>query len=262
MMNTRRPAVAGWFYPAVAADLGSAVDRLLAGAATTATDGGDPLPWALVVPHAGYAYSGPVAASGYATLLGRCANVSRVVLLGPSHVVPLAGMATAAAARWSTPLGEVVVERAPGVPADDGPHAADHALEVQLPFLQRVLPAGFTVVPVAVGRTTADEVAGLLDRVRASLPGLIIVSSDLSHYHDDATARLLDRRTAAAVLALDATAIGPADACGGWALRGLLAHARHRRSAVTLLDLRTSADTAGDATRVVGYGAFCFTDLP
>ena len=224
-------------------------------------DVGNPPPWALVVPHAGYVFSGPVAASGYATLLGRCENVTRVVLLGPSHFVPLTGMATAAAARWSTPLGDVAVERAPGIPADDGPHAAEHALEVQLPFLQRLLPAGFTVVPVAVGRTTVGEVADLLDQVRASLPGLIVVSTDLSHYHDAATASRLDRRTANAVLALDAAAIGPDDACGGWALRGLLAHARRRRSAAALLDLRTSADTAGDRARVVGYGAFCITNL-
>ncbi|HEX2809254.1 MAG TPA: AmmeMemoRadiSam system protein B [Kineosporiaceae bacterium] len=125
-MDTRPPTAAGRFYPDEAAELGSAVDRLLERAAATMhADAGNPPPWALVVPQAGYVFSGPIAASGYATLLGRCENVTRVVLLGPSPFVPLTGMATAAATRWSTPFGDVAVERAPGIPADDGPHAAE-----------------------------------------------------------------------------------------------------------------------------------------
>ncbi|MFZ0161537.1 MAG: AmmeMemoRadiSam system protein B [Kineosporiaceae bacterium] len=260
-MGTRPPAVAGHFYPRDVVALASTVDGLLDTAAASGAAAPDaPLPWALMVPHAGYVYSGPVAASGYAALRGHCETLRRVVLLGPSHYVALEGMATAAATRWSTPLGEVAVERAPGVPADDRPHAADHALEVQLPFLQRLLPHGFTVVPIAVGRTAAEEVADLLALVRASLPGLVVVSSDLSHYHDAVTASRLDRRTASAVLDLDPAAIGSEDACGAWALRGLLVHARRRGSSVSMLDLRNSADTAGNPSRVVGYGAFSFTD--
>lgn len=254
---TRQPAVAGLFYPAVAAELAEQVDRLLAEAAgrvPPASEDGARLR-ALVVPHAGYRYSGPVAASAYRAL-GTRPQTARVILLGPAHHVRLEGMAGAAAARWRTPLGEVAVERAPGVVADDAPHAVEHSLEVQLPFLQRVLPPHVTVVPIAVGRTRPTEVADLLARLQDELPGLVVVSTDLSHYHDAATAAERDRRTADAVLARDVAAIGPRDACGGWALRGLMQHARAQGWSVRLLDLRTSADTAGDPDRVVGYGAF------
>ncbi len=260
--STRRPAVAGLFYPAAAGELAEQVDRLLAEAvdpAMTPIPGGTRLR-ALVVPHAGYAYSGPVAASGYRTLGAHTAQISRVVLLGPAHHVPLTGMAGAAAARWRTPLGEVAVERAPGIVADDDPHAPEHSLEVQLPFLQRLLPAHFTIVPIAVGRTRAADVADLLDLLQVHRPGLVVVSTDLSHYHDAVTATGLDRRTADAVLARDAAAIGPQDACGAWALRGLVEHARRHGWSMRLLDLRTSADTAGDPARVVGYGAFSVVD--
>lgn len=265
----RAPAVAGRFYPAPAGELAATVDALLAEAAAgddAARAPGPPPPpgrpvRALVVPHAGYIYSGPVAARGYAWAGGDLATSDRVVLLGPSHYVALRGMACAAAARWRTPLGEVAVERAPGVPADDRPHAAEHALEVQLPFLQRLINGRFSIVPIAVGVTEPGEVADLLDVLAATRPAMVVVSTDLSHYHDAATATRRDTRTSAAVVARDVGAIGPEDACGSWALRGLLEHClRHGRS-VHLLDRRTSADTAGDPDRVVGYGSFVVTDV-
>jgi AmmeMemoRadiSam system protein B len=257
--------VAGLFYPRGRGQLATTVDELVAAArragpaGATARAAFDVDLRALVVPHAGYRYSGPVAARGYALVAACRRETSRVILLGPSHRVPWRGMACSAADRWSTPLGDVDVEGVPGLPADDRPHAYEHALEVQLPFLQRVLPGHFTIVPIAVGLAEPAEVADLLQLLDTVLPGLVVVSTDLSHYHDAVTADQLDRRTAAAVLARDVEAIGVDDACGVWALRGLLEHARRRDHAVRQLDLRNSADTAGDPARAVGYGCFAVT---
>ncbi|MGZ4388349.1 MAG: AmmeMemoRadiSam system protein B [Gaiellaceae bacterium] len=259
MSGVRQPVAAGLFYPARADELAATVERLLAAAEP-------PLPGgrlrALVVPHAGYAYSGAVAAAAFATLRPQPAGV-RLALLGPSHYVPLDGAAVTAADAWRTPLGDVPVDIVlrdtaieAGAVVDDRPHDDDHALEVELPFLQQIVGNGLRVLPVAVGGTAA-ELAGLLAALAAE--ALIVVSTDLSHYHDDATARKLDRRTADSVLALDAGAIGDLAACGADALRALLRHARHAGWASTLLDLRTSADASGELHRVVGYGAFAFT---
>jgi MEMO1 family protein len=257
--GTRQPAAAGSFYPADAATLARLVDGLLA-AAPPSRPAGEVR--ALVVPHAGYAYSGAVAAAAFATLPARVFD--RVALLGPSHFTALHGAAVSGAEAWRTPLGTVPVDDAlristiaAGAVVDDRPHRDDHALEVELPFLQRCAGAGLRVLPVAVGNggaETAPLYATLADAA------LIVVSSDLSHYHDDATARGLDRRTAQAVLALDDGAIGDRDACGAAALRGLLLHARRAGWACTLVDLRTSADASGDLRHVVGYGAFAFAE--
>lgn len=252
----RPPAVAGAFYPADPGELAADVDRLLA-EARPVEPGGDPL--ALVVPHAGYVYSGPVAATAYALLRERA--IARVALLGPAHFVPLAGAAVTAAERWRTPLGDVSIDHALretavaiGAVVDERVHEPEHAIEVQLPFLQRGLGAGFQVLPIAVGVAEATWVA---DLIAALLPhALVVVSTDLSHYLDHATARRLDRRTADAVVAREPDRIGRDDACGSFALRGLVELARRDDLAVRLLDLRTSADTAGDPGRVVGYGAF------
>jgi AmmeMemoRadiSam system protein B len=258
--GVREPAVAGRFYPAEPDQLAATVDALLASVrADVAVPPRDCVAAGglrtLVVPHAGYVYSGPVAARGYSLLTPPEPAPDRVVLLGPSHYVPLRGMACSTAARWRTPLGEIEVEQAPGVTADEQPHSRDHALEVQLPFLQRVIRGRFVIVPVAVGPTAPTQVADLLDRLE-TMHGLVVVSTDLSHYHDAATAARLDRRTAGAILARDVEAIGTADACGAHALRGMLEHCRRHNRPVTMLDLRTSADTAGNPSRVVGYGTF------
>jgi MEMO1 family protein len=256
----RSPAVAGAFYPADPDELAGDVDRLLAG--TRALEpGGRPL--ALVVPHAGYIYSGPVAATAYALLRERA--MARVALLGPAHFVPLAGAAVTAADGWRTPIGVVSIDPglretavAAGAVVDDRAHEPEHAIEVQLPFLQRVLGAGFQVLPIAVGSAEPEVVA---DLIAALLPfALVVVSTDLSHYLDDATAKAHDRRTADAVLARESEQIRLDDACGSFALRGLVELARREDHAVRLLDLRTSADTAGDPWRVVGYGAFAVED--
>jgi AmmeMemoRadiSam system protein B len=253
----RRPAVAGTFYPAEPGRLAGTVDALLSAAGPAPDAGGLR---ALVVPHAGYRYSGPVAAAGYALLRSRSAD--RVVLLGPAHFVPLTGSAVPRAAAWSTPLGPVPVDRAardlalavPGVHEADEPHAGEHALEVQLPFLQRAVGPVPGILPVATA-ARPEDVADLLDAVAADPRTLVVVSTDLSHYLADAAARDRDGRTIEAVLALRADLIDPDSACGGHALRGLLAWARRTDRTPALLAYRTSADATGDRHRVVGYAA-------
>ena len=247
----RQPVVAGLFYPEDPSELAGAVDALLHQADSEPASGLR----GLVAPHAGYVYSGPVAATAFAL----APRTARVALLGPSHFVPLDGLAVSGADSWATPLGEVPVAAdlreaavAAGAVVDDLPHTREHALEVELPFLQRACAGRLEILPVAVGRASAEYVAALIEAVDA----LVVVSTDLSHYHDAATARRLDGVTADAVVRREASAIHSDAACGVFALRGLVEHARRADLAVELLDLRTSADTAGEPERVVGYGAF------
>jgi AmmeMemoRadiSam system protein B len=254
----RSPIAAGIFYPQERAALARAVDRLL----DASTPWSGPRPWGIVVPHAGYRYSGPVAVSAYAAVQTFREDIVRVVVIGPAHFVPLLGCAVPSASAWRTPLADSAIDAdlreaavGAGCALDDGPHTPEHSLEVQLPFLQRLLGSGLRFLPIEVGRAQADDVAALL-RAVGGHADLVVVSTDLSHYEDLATARLLDRRTAEAVQALDPDAIGPSDACGVYALRGAVAFARSAGMAIRLLDLRTSGDTAGDPDRVVGYGAF------
>lgn len=260
----RPAAVAGSFYPGDADELAALVDSLLERARLRASEGAVvPAPVALVAPHAGYVYSGQVAASAYDWLRDR--PVRRVAVLGPAHYVPVNGIAVPAAAAFATPMGDVPVEvqtcaalaeRHECVTLDDYPHRPEHSIEVQLPFLQRVLNHGWTCVPLVVGATAAEQVADVLDALGVGGDLLPIVSTDLSHYLDQISAQRRDRHTAQAVVDRDAAAIGPHDACGGFALRGLLHWARRHELDVRLLHLGTSADTVGDPMRVVGYGAF------
>ncbi len=257
--QVRRPAVAGRFYPAAPDRLADVVDRLLAAAVSAAGEAGgkEPAstpgrgPRALVVPHAGYRYSGAVAARGYAEL---DPSTRRVAVLGPAHFVPLRGVAACSARAWETPLGVVPVEVPPGVTVCDPAHASEHALEVQLPFLQRRVGPDLRILPLVVGDATAAEVADALARLDDDV--LVLVSTDLSHYLDEAAARRRDRRTAEAILALDWSAIRSGDACGAAALRGLLELARRRNWGVRELLTATSADAGAGSSRVVGYGAF------
>jgi AmmeMemoRadiSam system protein B len=254
----RAPVAAGTFYPRSARRLAGEVDRLL----EAAEPWSGARPWGIVVPHAGYRYSGPVAASGYATARPWAEAISRAVVLGPAHFVPLDGCAVPALDYWRTPLGDVPVDpelrelaAASGCAIDDGPHIPEHAIEVQLPFLQRLVGPTVRLLPIAVGRVTPGEVAGVLGAISRQAD-LVVVSTDLSHYEDLASARTHDRRTVEVVLALDEDAIGPWDACGEYALRGAIAFARAATMEIRLLDLRTSADTGSEPERVVGYGAF------
>ena len=253
MTRVRPPAVAGSFYPAAPDVLIRTVDGLLA----AAPDGDGARPAALIVPHAGYQYSGVVAATAYARL--RHAVFRKVVLLGPSHFVAVSAPTLPVADVLRTPLGDVevnpvgLVDRAV---RDERPHAREHSLEVQLPFLQRILAPRWAAVPLLLGRSVpADLVADCLDAVAAD-DVLVVVSSDLSHYHNATTAQRLDRRTTDAILARDVAGVGDRDACGAMAIRGALIWALRHDLSVSLLDLRTSADTAGEPDRVVGYGAF------
>jgi MEMO1 family protein len=268
----RPPAVAGLFYPDDPATLATTVDAALRAGARILGDRARPDTEALIVPHAGYRYSGDVAGTAYAGLAGRT-DLRRVVLLGPAHRVPVRSLAVPTVDAFATPLGPVPVDAAGRrsalaagrtVVADDRPHAPEHSLEVHLPFLQRVLgPAvdadgavRWSVLPFVVGRAGADEVADVLEAVWDDPGTIAVVSTDLSHYHDDATAKRLDAATAARIVALDLDHLSGDDACGAAPLRGLLALARRRGLDVELLDLRTSGDTSGERDRVVGYGAF------
>jgi AmmeMemoRadiSam system protein B/AmmeMemoRadiSam system protein A len=269
--RTRAPAVAGQFYPGRANDLAGIVDDELTSAAGRLARAlrQPPLtqPKALIVPHAGYIYSAPIAASAYARLLPWRDTITRVVLLGPAHRVHVSSMAASSAEAWVTPLGAVPLDRdalaqilsMPGVVVDDEAHAPEHSLEVHLPFLQRVLGEGWTLLPLVVGAAPRQQIADVLDSLWGGDETLIVISTDLSHYHDHATAQQLDRDTAAAIVARDAEALAPARACGAYPVRGMLTAADRHDLDVELLDLRNSGDTAGPADRVVGYGAFVLT---
>ena len=263
-MPTVRPAaVAGTFYPADKARLLAEVQACLDDAPIRAT--GVP-PKLLVVPHAGYVYSGPVAGHAYARLAPWAAQLRRVVLLGPAHRVALRGLAVPTVDAVETPLGRVPIDRQarealddlPQVSRSDRVHATEHALEVQLPFLQAVLGSSFELLPLAVGDASRDEVAEVVERLWGGDETLIVVSSDLSHYLPYEDARATDRTTAARIVAL-ATDLDPYEACGAHALNGALAAARRHGLQAELLDLRNSGDTAGDRRRVVGYAALALT---
>lgn len=259
MDQIREPAVAGSFYPGGARELGDAVLGLLA--VQPGYEGAPPK--ALIVPHAGYIYSGPTAAAGYARLRPFRDRYRRVVLIGPCHRVPLRGLASTDAAAFRTPLGDVPVDveavAALGLPLVEAAHRDEHSLEVQLPFLQTVLES-FRLVPLVAGDATDAEVAGVLERTWDGPETLIVVSSDLSHYLGYAAACARDARTRDAIKAFAADHIERGDACGATAIRGLLVTARRHGLRATTVDLRNSGDTAGDRYRVVGYGAWTFTE--
>lgn len=261
--GVRAPAVAGMFYPGAAAELAALVDHLLGDSCLE--DESATCPKALVVPHAGYVYSGAVAAGAYAQLRPHHARIHRVVLLGPSHRVGFHGLATSTARAWRTPLGDVKLDvdaaaalaTLPQVQALDQAHAGEHSLEVQLPFLQTVLD-DFVLLPLVVGDASPAEVAAVLERFWADGQTLIVVSSDLTHYLDYDTARRVDRVTCHAIEALAGELIGDEQACGRNPLKGLLLAAQHHHLKAVTLRLCNSGDTAGDKRRVVGYGAWAF----
>jgi AmmeMemoRadiSam system protein B len=253
--------VAGTFYPASPGELRAAVEAFLR---EVPKEDGAPAPKALIAPHAGYVYSGSIAGSAFRTLSGIAATIERVVLLGPSHFVPVDGLALPGHEFFVTPLGQVKIEgkgaqaalRLPQVRVVPEAHAREHSLEVELPFLQALL-GDFELVPLAVGQAEPEEVAEVLDRLWGGPETLIVISSDLSHYLPYEAAQRADRATADAILALRGP-LDPYQACGAGPINGLLHAARSHRLEPCLLDLRNSADTAGDPSRVVGYGAFAF----
>ena len=259
-LAVRPPAVAGSFYPRGPKELKAAVDALLSQAEPSRE--GSLL--GVIAPHAGYTYSGPVAANAFAPVASGTV-VERVLLIGPPHFVPVSGVAAPSSTAFATPLGEVVIDRdaiaalieAGLVTIDDRAHAPEHSLEVELPLLQAVL-GHFTLIPLLVGDAAPEQVAAIVGSVLDERT-LVVVSTDLSHYLDDASARARDVATAKTIERLDFTRLGPQDACGFAALNGALCAARQEHWGIKRLDLRNSGDTSGDRSSVVGYGAWAFS---
>ena len=266
MSDVRPAAVAGMFYPEAPAALAADVRAHLARTEVRAGPG-IAAPKALIVPHAGYMYSGAIAALAYARLAASRAVIRRVLLFGPAHRVSVRGLALPTANAFATPLGVIAIDREaaaaalklPQICVSDAAHALEHSLEVQLPFLQTVLDE-FALVPFVVGDATPEEVAGVIELLWGGPETLIVISSDLSHYHRYAEARALDRATADAILALTET-LDHEQACGATPINGLNLAARRHGLRPELVDLRNSGDTAGDKARVVGYASFALTAL-
>jgi len=260
-MIARRPAVAGSFYPAQPDRLRRQIEELLAEAEPAPKI----TPKALIAPHAGYIYSGLPAATAFATLRDSAQTFVRIVLIGPAHYVAIRGVALPTADVFETPLGRVPVDHdavneitgLPFVSRNDAAHVPEHALEVELPFLQIVLPS-FSLLPVVVGDATAHEVAQVLARLWSGPETLLVISSDLSHYHSYESARRLDATTAAAIENGDWASLGPGQACGYLPIAGLLIEATRRNLKARRLSLCNSGDTAGPRDQVVGYGAWLF----
>lgn len=269
MLHIRQPAVAGAFYPAQKQILMEDINALLDASRYSYSSHPDKTgapPKAIIVPHAGYIYSGEVAAAAYTRLASAHDTIKRVILLGPVHRVPVRGLALPGFDAFATPLGEVQIDHA-AVTAIEAmrqivispeAHAPEHSLEVQLPFLQSVLD-DFKIVPLAVGDATPAEVAEVLDALWGDAETLIVVSSDLSHFFPYQTAQVLDSQTVKDILSLEYH-LNHEQACGGTPVNGLLLAARRHHLQPHLLDLRNSGDTAGDKSRVVGYASFAFTE--
>ena len=259
MNLVRQPAVAGLFYQADKQSLTHDINQYLSQAHA-------PLnihPKAIVVPHAGYVYSGPIAASAYKEIIPFKHEINRVVLLGPSHRVAFQGLAVPESDEFKTPLGNIPIDQKgiqlladlPQVIDSEQAHQDEHSLEVQLPFLQLIL-GEFTLIPLVVGEADRYEVAEVIKRLWGDEHTLIVISTDLSHYHEYSDAKRIDRATTDAILNLKPDLISYEDACGRNGLKGMLTVAEEKHLTIDMLDLRNSGDTAGDKSRVVGYGAY------
>lgn len=263
-IQVRPPAVAGQFYPAEAETLQKMVRGFLQ---TAVSPTPPPFPKAIIAPHAGYIYSGPIAGTAYTHWLPAKHTIQRVILIGPSHYVAVKSLALSSTQAFRTPLGDVPVDQQacaaiahlPQVRVSDEAHAPEHSLEVHLPFLQTVF-ANFQIVPLVVGSAETAEIAQLLNLLWGGPETVIVVSSDLSHFYNSQTARHLDSQTAHKIETLHP--LNEGDACGRIPINGLLHIARQHHLQAQAIDLRNSADTAGRPNRVVGYGAFVFRSLP
>ncbi|MCU7843152.1 MAG: AmmeMemoRadiSam system protein B [Candidatus Thiodiazotropha sp. (ex Monitilora ramsayi)] len=258
----REPAVSGLFYPDEPETLRQDIRGYLADVSPSRG-----MPKAIIAPHAGYIYSGPVAASVYARLMTGGDEIRRVVLLGPSHRVPFSGLAVPDSTHFRTPLGSIPLDRTAiaqlkrldQVISLDAAHEHEHSLEVQLPFLQLIL-GDFTLIPLVVGDASSEKVAEVLESLWGGTETLIVISSDLSHYHDYATAKKMDRATSDAIVSLHPEKLEYEDACGRIPVKGLLLQAKRLGLKAEVVDLRSSGDTSGDKSRVVGYGAYAFNE--
>jgi MEMO1 family protein len=264
MSSVRPAAVAGMFYPADPRTLAAEVDDLLGGVEQPTPRLA--YPKALIVPHAGYVYSGGVAAHAYDELAAARGSVHRVVLLGPTHRVAVRGLAVPSVEAFATPLGAVRIDRAalqavrdlPQVVASDAAHAREHSLEVQLPFLQKML-GDFALVPFAVGAASVPEVAAVIERLWGGPETLLVISTDLSHYHPYETARAIDAATLERIAAFS-TDLDHEEACGATPLNGFLSVARRKNLSLRRLAACNSGDTAGGRGQVVGYSAFALDE--
>lgn len=260
--NSRKPAVAGQFYPDDPQELSKLLKKLFA--ASRVCQAGQVK--AIIVPHAGYIYSGEIAASAYLTLIPQIHKIKRVILLGPAHRVGFHGMATTSVSHYSTPLGDIAIDKAainiieslPQVVLLDRAHTHEHSLEVQLPFLQNLLDE-FTLVPLVVGECNSQQVSEVLELLWGGEETLIVISSDLSHYNSYNDALHQDLRTSRSIVNLQPENIEFDDACGQIPIKGLLLSASHHHLHAQQVDLRNSGDTAGSRDRVVGYGAYIFS---
>ena len=267
MTCVRAPVAAGSFYPADPAELTSVLQTYLRRGEARVNASAQKTPKAIIAPHAGYRYSGEVAASAYALLKPARELVSRVVLIGPAHRFPVTGLALPVESSFATPLGDLSVDTAAVariagfdfVNVVSEAHHFEHALEVHLPFLQQVL-SSFSIVPLLAGDVTPAEVRELLDCLWGGAETLFVISSDLSHFHDRRTATHIDAQTSAAIERLDADGVGAGQACGCMPIRGLLMAAGDRKLKARIVDVRNSGDTAGGTGEVVGYGAYVFSE--
>tara|TARA_R110001592_G_scaffold282102_2_gene549759 strand:+ start:6127 stop:6945 length:819 start_codon:yes stop_codon:yes gene_type:complete len=271
MLSIRKAAVAGQFYPGDPLQLQEMISALLSEADMSdhnsdSSEHKSVQPKAIIVPHAGYIYSGLVAASAFVSLLPFRKKITRIVLLGPSHRVGFSGLAVSSADSFQTPLGDIPVDKEsvaqilslPQVSSMDEAHQFEHSLEVELPFLQEVLD-DFRLIPIVVGDTDAPSVSEVLELLWGSEETLIVISSDLSHFHDYKTAQQRDEVTCQAIESLSPELINDDDACGRNPIKGMLVSAQKHHLRVTTLALCNSGDTAGDKARVVGYGAWALT---
>ncbi len=265
MRSVRQAAVAGQFYPSDSDDLSKMVDGFLRDA-TPVTGRAK----AIIGPHSGYVFSGPIAGTAYRAFDGLDPDsIKRVVLMGPAHLVSFRGVAACAFSHFTTPLGDVIIEPGamdrvlnfPGVIEYDGAHTGEHSLEVHLPFVQRVFPKA-RVVPLLVGQDAENAVEMILEALWGGSETRIIISSDLSHFHQYGAAKEIDQKTSRAIAELDPAGVLSDGSCGAVAVRGLLRVARKKQMNAKILDLRSSGDTAGGQDEVVGYGAYAFYENP
>jgi len=264
MKNIRASAVAGLFYPAITNQLSELVEHSFHSAKPCIKQH---RPKALIVPHAGYVYSGAIAASAYQYLLSIREEVKRVVIIGPSHRVGFYGLALSSADYFDTPYGAIKVDHdsdaslleLEGVKVFDEAHASEHSLEVQLPFLHYSL-SNFSIIPIVAGDASTTLVSRVIELLWGGSETLIVISSDLSHYHDYKTAQRLDNATSQAIIEFDSNQIDSLHACGCIGIRGLLNFAQRSDLRATVVDLRNSGDTAGSKDSVVGYGAYLFEE--
>jgi len=261
MVNIRPPAVAGLFYPAENQALSALITEQLVDSSLPTHK----QPIAIIAPHAGYIYSGPIAATAFQTLQAHRNTIKRVVIIGPSHRYYFHGLALSSADEFETPLGTVSIDKTAqelllsttDSKILDQAHQNEHCIEVQLPFLQSVL-TDFSIIPIVTGETSAESVTDVIELFTTDHESLIVISSDLSHYHDYHSAQQIDKLTSQSIITLDYNSIDSHQACGHTAINGLLLAAKKRMLTASILDQRNSADTAGNKDSVVGYGAYLF----